>query len=299
MKENQKRSKRPKMVPFSNHINRYSVGEVSLGNFDNLPNHPLLKRCILKKGANLVKEVIAMDIKNVNILEMLNNPSTGKYFSDTSIIIPEVFKLAIEPIIVGTSPDKEALERIKLNALSIPSGKFDLIHTINESNDVNHPCQRALPKGMSAFSEEASPEENKQHGAKACAYLMHTSLASFESAYLLFYIDASDPDLSTTLRTMHRSVNSGMRRRRARGETARWYPSPGKWGNAFAIPLLLSSNTVVYHIVPDNEDGRAYLINWFDEAKECDLIAIDFSHEYIDKWAVYTTMDARLVKTTK
>ncbi len=294
---------------FDNYINRYAASNMIFSRLGSVPDQPTqLKSCILEdESYSFKKKVVAFDLGNVDILKLLRDVRDGTslnnvYFSESTIIVPDSFKLMTGLVSPGDTIDKSMLQNMIDNAVPMSRGKYDLIHTVSNSSDVNHPCQTPPATAMMSSMGVLEEDGEKQHGAKACAYLLFTATALLSSSFILFYIDVSDPDVSFVLKKIYPSVNWN---RVTRGLFSGYSePAEDEWKNAFVIPLLISNNTIVYHIIPDTDTdtttgsigGRDYLINWIKESGACDWVAMDFSHEYIDKWGIYVTLDARMVK---
>lgn len=282
---------------FDNYITRHAVKDIVFTEFSAVPNYPdFLRRCYIQDGNSTFKtEVIAIDLEKKELLRKLNL-ANDKYFSESPLIIPRAFELMTLPIALGTTINDSVLMGMINSAVPLgQSTKFNFVHTINTNSGLPHPClsvSTSSALSTSAMLSEEEGDENKTHGAKACAYILYTTNSTFIPLHLIFYFSiAGDATISRVFSNMFSSVDWDV----AIPDTSRRYAKPSAWGNVFAIPLLTPSNSIVYHVIPDSSDGRNYLLHWLEKAKNCSWVAIDYSHEYIDKWSIYTTLDARII----
>lgn len=284
---------------FDNYITRHAVKDIVFTGFNSVPNYPdFLRRCYIQDGNSTFKsEVIAIDLEKKELLRKLNL-ANEMYFSESPLIVPHAFKLLTLPVTLGTPIDDTVLTGMIKSAVPLgPSTKFNFVHTINKSSGLPHPClsvtTSSQSKLLSSFMlSEEEEDENKTHGAKACAYILYTANLTFAPLHLIFYFNVTgDAAISKVFSDMFSLVDWNV----AIPDTSSRYANPSTWGNVFAIPLLTPSNSIVYHVIPDSSDGRNYLLHWLEKAINCSWVAIDYSHEYIDKWSIYTTLDARII----
>jgi hypothetical protein len=281
----------PTPVPAPVYIKRHSVQGIK---FTGISPSDVIDKCTIEDTRTFRKPVIAFDLDKKGLLNKLNKASstTAKlYFCESNFIIPPGCNVVTTPLATNAVIDPILLKKMLADAVAIPEGAYDLVHTISNIADVLHPCITA-PKPTSKKLQITDLGSSMVIvGAKACAYIVYadSSAADYADQLLLFYIDITETAVRKRVNDSYDSVDwSGLVGKYAK-------PGEAGWCKVFAIPLLRPDNRIFYHIIPHTPDGEQYLFDWIAAAKNCLWVAIDKVDEFIDDWSVNFTLDARIV----
>lgn len=234
-------------------------------------------------------KIHAFDLKTKGIWKNLGT----KYFSESKMIIPSEFKLVMDSHKVGTTLTMDDIEKMKTNCQPIDSGRvfMSFIHSISDSDKIVHPC-----------SENSTGQKKKRYiGSKVCVYPLFTGdseSADLEATHLIFYAENEARGIVTSsLLKTYKDYNTKQPLPAQRPTL--WYTDAGQlahWKNVFLIPLMLPNASVMFNVIPDTSKGRAYLLNWLNNVKVDQWLAVDAIKEPLEEWEADITLDAKLPK---